>query len=211
MASNKLGGYLLGIGALIASVEFLLGEQSWFRTPSVLGFLALTFGTLVLLEHLQRSSGEKNALLSLSKVLILVGWGAIIFSIGMSGAVDHTNKESVNAVKSISINLYLTVGALGFLGNLIIQLSVVKGSDFSQNSLYKALTSLAVLGSVVMAVLWTMLPHLFEGRDPAISVGTPGDPNFAIPIGLMAGIWMAGIILTAIWAIWTGLILSRKS
>ena len=68
----------------------------------------------------------------------------------------------------------------------------------------------ARLGSAVMAGLWSILPHVFEGRDPA-AVGVPGEANFAISLAPLFGLWTFGVVITAAWTIWTEFTLSQES
>ena len=97
------------------AAQFVLQDQAWFNTPGVLGITAV--------------------------ILVFVGWAATAFSIGIASTSAYANTESVNAVRSTSIGLHLTVGAVGFLGNLVIRLVARNRADFVPSAACKVFTT----------------------------------------------------------------------
>ena len=211
MATNKLAGYSLVLASILLFVSGLPGMDGTHQGNilTVVGFTGIIFGAITLCDYLQKTGEGDNGWLKLIPVLAIVGWPATALSAGIDNFEEHANLESVNAVSMLSGSLFLSVGALGWLGNLGIQWILIKRTDFSKNMIYRGLTLLGALSSIGFIIATQSTLFLMEGFDRATAAGGAGSGNMS------AGwVWMKflpGLVITTLWSLATGIILSKKS
>ena len=212
MRITKLGGYL----AIIAAIGLLISEMfDGLVSPQASGLIgiwsnaAITFAMFAFCYYFIQDDKD-NGLLYLIPILALMGWTANAVGQGV-GLVEHTtNIESVNALASISGAVGFSAGFGGFLASALLGYYIFGKSQFNANIIYKIVTVIFVIGSIGFVVLGILIPLTTEGREVATIAGEAGKNMLPFDGGILAIIWIPGIISTLVWTIWTGLIFLKK-
>ena len=213
MTTNKLGGYSMVLAVILLFISGIPGIDGTHlsRSLEIFGFTGVIFGVFVWAEHLRNSSSIDNGLLRLIPVLVLLGWTSQLLGSAITSISEHANIETTNAIRMIPASFFLGVGSLGWLGNFLAQYVVLTRPDFNANKLYRILTGITAIASLALAIFTHSMLYLLESIDPATVAGTMGKWNVAGDLdSILVIILLPTLILTTLWAIFTGITLSRK-
>ena len=212
MQLTKLGGYLV----IIAAIGLLISQMfDGIVSPQASGIIAIwantgfTFAVFAFCYYFIQDDKD-NGLLYLIPILALMGWTANTIGLGLDLPRGTTNIESVNALASMSGAVGFSAGFGGFLSNALLGYYIFGKSQFNANIIYKIVTVIFVIGSIGFVALGILIPLTTEGREVATIAGEAGKNIFPFDRGILAIIWIPGIISTLVWTIWTGLIFLKK-
>ena len=212
MQLTKLGGYLV----IIAAIGLLISQMfDGIVSPQASGIIAIwantgfTFAVFAFCYYFIQDDKD-NGLLYLIPILALMGWTANAVGQGMGLVQSTANIESVNALTSMSGAVGFSAGFGGFLANALLGYYIFRKPQFNANIIYKIVTIIFIIGSIGFVALGILIPLVTEGREVATIAGEAGKNIFPFDRGILAIIWIPGIISTLVWTIWTGLIFLKK-